>query len=104
MSDSLKFQRGNRKNVLAVDPAKGKTGEKGCIFHRTVEMKQPQTITEPIKKPAIEYGNLIFTAWRKGNRHESLSWGRIYPVLAGLRRERAPLKRKSVSFSMDAPQ
>ena len=28
---SLKVQD-NRKNVLAVDPAKGKTGEKGCIF------------------------------------------------------------------------
>ena len=29
---SLKFQRDNRKNALAVDPAKGKTGEKGRIF------------------------------------------------------------------------
>ena len=29
----LKFQRDNRKNVLAVAPAKGKTGEKGCIFN-----------------------------------------------------------------------
>ena len=29
---SLKFQRDNRQNALAVDPAKGKTGEKGCIF------------------------------------------------------------------------
>ena len=38
---SLKFQRGNRQNALSVDPAKGKTGEKGYIFHRTVEIKQP---------------------------------------------------------------
>ena len=30
---SLKLQRDNRKNALAVDPAKGKTGEKGCIFN-----------------------------------------------------------------------
>ncbi len=29
---SLKLQRDNRQNVLAVDPAKGKTGGKGCIF------------------------------------------------------------------------
>jgi len=29
---SLKFQRNNQQNALAVDPAKGKTGEKGCIF------------------------------------------------------------------------
>ena len=29
---SLKFQRDNRKKALAVDPAKGKTGEKGYIF------------------------------------------------------------------------
>ena len=46
---SLKFQMNNRKNALNVESAKGKTGEKGCIFHRTVEMKQPQTITEPRK-------------------------------------------------------
>ena len=36
---------------LAVDPAKGKIEEKGCIFHRTVEMKQPHTLPEPYKKP-----------------------------------------------------
>ena len=29
---SLKFQRNNRQNTLAKDSAKGKTGEKGCIF------------------------------------------------------------------------
>ena len=29
---SLKIQRDNRKNALSVDPAKGKTGEKGYIF------------------------------------------------------------------------
>ena len=43
---SLKFQRDNRKNALAVDPAEGKTGKR-LYFHRTVEMKQPHTITEP---------------------------------------------------------
>ena len=45
---SLKLQRDNRQNALAVDPAKGKTGEKGCIFHHIAEIKQPQTITEPL--------------------------------------------------------
>ena len=49
----LKLQGNNRKNVLSVDPAEGKTGEKGCIFHRTVEMKQPHTITEPYKKTVL---------------------------------------------------
>ena len=29
---SMKFQRDNRQNALAVDPTKGKTEEKGCIF------------------------------------------------------------------------
>ena len=43
---SLKLQRDNRKNALAVDPAKGKTGKKAVFFIRTVEMKQPHTIPE----------------------------------------------------------
>ena len=29
---SLKLQRDNRQNAVAVAPAKGKNGEKGCIF------------------------------------------------------------------------
>ena len=29
---SLKFQRNNQQNALAIGSAKGKTGEKGCIF------------------------------------------------------------------------
>ena len=37
---SLKFQRDNRKNALAVDSAKGKTG-KSLYFHHAVEIKQP---------------------------------------------------------------
>ena len=52
---SLKFHRDNRQNALALYFAKRKTGEKGCIFHRTVEMKQPQTITEPFRKHAAIY-------------------------------------------------
>ena len=43
---SLKFQRDNRQNALAVDPAKGKTGKRP-YFHLTVEMKQPHALTEP---------------------------------------------------------
>ena len=38
---SLKFQRDNRQNAVGMDSAKGKAEEKGCIFHRAVEMKQP---------------------------------------------------------------
>ena len=30
---SLKFQRNNRKNALAMNSAKGKDGEKVCIFN-----------------------------------------------------------------------
>ena len=45
----LETPKDNRKKALAVDPAKGKT-EKSSIFHRTVEMKQPHTITEPLGK------------------------------------------------------
>ena len=59
----LETPKDNRKKALAVDPAKGKTG-KSSIFHRTVEMKQPHTITEPYwsflwnfkKASAISYG------------------------------------------------
>ena len=29
---SLKFQRNNQPNASAIDPAKGKIGEKGCLF------------------------------------------------------------------------
>ena len=29
---SLKFQRNNQKNASTMDSAKGKTGEKGCLF------------------------------------------------------------------------
>ena len=63
---SLKLQRDNRQNALAVapadaeepgkkphkqnalfmDPAKGEAGKR-LYFHRTVEMKQPHAITEP---------------------------------------------------------
>ena len=47
---SLKFQRNNRRNPLAVDSANGKAGEKGCIFHRAVEMKQAHAMTELSEK------------------------------------------------------
>ena len=50
---SLKLQRDNRQNALAVDPAKGKTGEKDCIFYRAVEMKQPHAMAEPLRKSSL---------------------------------------------------
>ena len=43
---SLKFQRNNRQNTLAVDSAKGKTGEKAAFSPRC-EMKQLHTMAEP---------------------------------------------------------
>ncbi|WP_308770945.1 hypothetical protein, partial [uncultured Bilophila sp.] len=50
---SLKFQRDNRQNTLALYSAKKKTGEKRLYFHRTIEMKQPHTMTEPFPKQLI---------------------------------------------------
>ena len=47
MPFSLKFQRDNRKNALALYSAKRKTEEKRLYFHRTIEMKRPHTMTEP---------------------------------------------------------
>ena len=52
---SLKLQRNDRKNAPAVAPAKGKLGKR-LYFHRTVEMKQPHIITEPLK--IIEKANV----------------------------------------------
>ena len=40
----LEVPQGSPENALTVDPAKGKT--KSSIFYRTVEMKQPHTLTE----------------------------------------------------------
>ena len=50
----LKLQRDNRKNALAVDPAKGKTGKK-LYFHRTMEMKQLHAITEPYFEAVLKF-------------------------------------------------
>ena len=58
---SLKIQRDNRQNALTVDPAKGKTGKRP-YFHRTVEMKQPHTITEPKKYTGAAAGRKRFRA------------------------------------------
>ena len=45
---SLKLQRDNRKNALAVDPAKGKTGKK-AIFSPHCGDETTTYITEPMK-------------------------------------------------------
>ncbi|WP_337431353.1 hypothetical protein, partial [Bilophila sp.] len=50
---SLKFQRNNRQNTLALYSAKKKTGEKRLYFHRTIEMKQLHTMIEPFPKQLI---------------------------------------------------
>ena len=46
---SLKLQKDNRQNALAVYPAEGKP-EKRPYFHRAVEMKQPHAMTGPQKR------------------------------------------------------
>ena len=78
---SLKFQMNNRKNALNVESAKGKTGEKGCIFHRTVEMKQPHTITEP-KEKALR-GKRIALPARSPYENGSVLKGRSFPPVYG---------------------
>ena len=45
----LNFQRDNRLNASAMDSANGKNGEKDCILHHTVEMKQSHSMTEPAR-------------------------------------------------------
>ena len=42
---SLKFQRDNRKKRLGRRSRQGENRKKACIFHRAVEMKQPDTIS-----------------------------------------------------------
>ena len=70
---SLKFQRNNQKNASTMDSAKGKTGEKGCLF--TV----PHTMTEPFGKAvlgkAIGKGGLDF-----GEKRGKV-WGAASPFL-----------------------
>ena len=78
---SLKFQMNNRKNALNVESAKGKTGEKGCIFHRTVEMKQPHTRTEP-KEKALR-GKRIAIPARSPYENGSVLKGRSFPPVYG---------------------
>ena len=46
---SLKFQRDNRQNALARDSAKGKTGEKGCVFPSCGDETTPYQAVSPIR-------------------------------------------------------
>ena len=45
----LNLQRNNRLNALTMHSANGKNGEKDCILHHTVEMKQSHPMTEPAR-------------------------------------------------------
>ena len=56
---SLKFQRSNRQNALAMYPAKGKTGEKGCMS--TALWRGSNRYKEPFKnKISITHCDGIF--------------------------------------------
>ena len=74
MPFSLKFQRDNRQNALALYSAKRKTEEKRLYFHRTIEMKQPHTMTEPF--------HLEECGFRFNHRHEN-----IYKLILKMLRE-----------------
>ena len=53
---SLKLQRNNRQNALAVVPAKGKTWKR-LYFNSVIKTKQPNTITEPF---SMHYKNRLY--------------------------------------------
>ena len=64
----LNFQRDNRLNASAMDSANGKNGEKDCILHHTVEMKQSHPMTEPTRKGREHFSafSLFITKCLKG--------------------------------------
>ena len=58
----LSLQRNNRLNASAMDSANGKNGEKDCILHHTVEMKQSH--------PMIR-GSFLYELYKKSREHFS---------------------------------
>ena len=70
---SLKFQRDNRKNALAVDSAKGKTG-KSLYFHHAVEIKQPHATIGLLKR--MSGIHLAIPVFSKGYRPKQ---GKVAP-------------------------
>ena len=96
---SLKFQRNNRQNALAEDSAKGKTGEKGCNFHRAVEMKQPYTITEPKEYP-IKCPN--HGAHQRGKPDKKYLFSVHYKNKATICRDRTSWNSKGITNTMPA--
>ena len=57
---SLKLQRNNQQNALAIKPVNGTTEEKTVCSHHTVEMKQPRPLTGP---SAFILGCTIGNGW-----------------------------------------
>ena len=65
---SLKLQRDNRKNALAVDPAKGKTGEKAVFSsHCGDETTTNDNRAFFMRDSFVENLDEIRTAWRRQN-------------------------------------
>ena len=64
----LNLQINNRLNASAMDFANGKNGEKDCILHHTVEMKQSHSMTEPTRKGREHFSafSLFITKCLKG--------------------------------------
>ena len=80
---SLKFQRDNRQNALSVNPAKGKTGEKGCIFtalwrwnnhklEQSLFNKMPTVISHLIKR------NCFISVFQEGCRPSCPQLSKIF--------------------------
>ena len=112
---SLKLQRDNWENTLAVDPAKGKTGKK-LYFHRTMEMKQPHTITEPYFKTVLNFRLIqqsevvhlpLFQRnirCREGGRTSSAVKGTLRQRLKALRLARLRCSRLRFAGHLAAPR
>ena len=44
----LEAPKGSPAKCLGCGSRQGENWKKGCLFHRTVEMKQPHALTEPL--------------------------------------------------------
>ena len=86
---SLKLQRDNRKNALAVDPFKGKTGKKLYFSPHCGNEKQPHTITKPNYMLFLQFSAgglhdwgilLVISLEFQGKEHQPFSYGTAFSL------------------------
>ena len=95
----LVFQRDNRLNASPMESANGKNGEKGCIFHHTVEMNQPHPMTEPTRKGREHFSafSLFITKRLKG----ITGLGCVFFGFTAHRKRTATQKRRADKWKAD---